>query len=94
MIENKKYFNVFLSKKYLTFTTFLNNNLRASGREELKKNTMFLFFWLSSLFVIAPMRELYLRVKIVFLSWKAINIGKKKLKGCLIYFYVKKESFD
>jgi hypothetical protein len=55
---------------------------------------MFLFFWLSSLFVIAPMRELYLRVKIVFLSWKAINIGKKKLKGCLIYFYVKKESFD
>jgi hypothetical protein len=68
MIENKKCFNVFLSKKYLTFTTFLNNNLRASGREELKKNTIFLFFWLSSLFVIAPKRELYLRVKIVFLS--------------------------
>jgi hypothetical protein len=44
MIENKKYFNVFLSKKYLTFTTFLNNNLRASGREELKKNTIFYFF--------------------------------------------------
>jgi len=44
MIENKKCFNVFLSKKYLTFTTFLNNNLRASGREELKEKYNFFIF--------------------------------------------------
>jgi hypothetical protein len=56
---------------------------------------MFLFFWLSSLFVIAPMRELYLRVKIVFLSWKAINIGKKKKKTKRLFniFLCKKRKF-
>jgi len=43
MIENKKYFNVFLNKKYLTFITFLNNNLRAYGREELKEKYNFFF---------------------------------------------------
>jgi len=44
MIENKKHFNVFLNKKYLTFTTFLSSNLRAYGKEELKEKYNFFFF--------------------------------------------------